>query len=340
MAMNFWAAQRRARSKTTVYIALFLLCTFAVAILAELAMRHFAGDSYDPPFPILGAVFCGITFLVAGGQYLQFCFFGGSAVAESVGAIKVDPQTSNRVERQLLNIVEEIAVASSLPMPAVYILDTSQINAFAAGLGKEDAAVTVTVGCLNLLNRDELQGVIAHEFGHIYNGDMKISMRLAAMVMGFFFVLYFAMRLLQFSSMRIDRDRDESNNKGGNVFMLAALILMVAGAFTWLFGSLLKAAVSREREYLADACAVQFTRNPDGIANALRKIGRESDTDEMPTEGMAFSHLYFDNRGGLSALFATHPPLEMRIAALEGREYIPEEWHIRGPGMTGGAKRT
>jgi heat shock protein HtpX len=329
MAMDFWEAQRRARSKTSLYVIIFCFLTLAVAVMVEVAMRTLAQESYDPPVPLLGMAFAGITFMVAGVQYLQFCAFGGSYVAESVGARSIDPDSKNPYKRRLLNIVEEIAVASSLPMPKVYVLDTPQINAFAAGLGKDDAAITVTTGCLNLLNRDELQGVIAHEFGHIYNKDMKISMRLAAMVMGFFFILYFAMRIMQFSSYREDRSQDRDNK--GNPVMIAALILAVAGAFTWLFGSILKAAVSREREYLADACAVQFTRNPAGIANALRKIASEAQHDEMPSEGMAISHMYFDDRGALSALFATHPPIEKRIAAIEGRAYIPEEWNIPKP---------
>lgn len=324
MAMNFWEAQKRAKSKTTLYLVLFTVLTISAAALAEFLMRTFAGeDGYSPQLPLFGIFFAGITYLVAGFEYMQFRLYGGSYVAESVGAHLVDPQTRNFQEKQLLNIVQEISIASSLPMPPVYIMELGQINAFAAGLNPQDSAITVTRGSLQTLNRDELQGVIAHEFGHIYNGDMKISMRLAAMVMGFFFILYIAMRLLQFSSYR----RSDDDRKG-NPVVIAALILMVAGAFTWLFGSILKAAVSREREYLADASAVQFTRNPDGIANALRKIARESNDNEMPKSGMAFSHLYIDDRGGISSLFATHPPLDKRIEAIEGRKYIPEEWKI------------
>lgn len=325
MAMNFWEAQRRARSKTSLYVTLFVLLTMAAAAMVEIGMRHFAYDSYDPPLPVLGLIFGAITFMTASFQYMQFRLHGGSYVAESVGARRIDPVRATGKERMLLNIVEEIAIASGVPFPPVYILDTPQINAFAAGLTREDAAITVTRGTLTLLSRDELQGVVAHEFGHVYNGDMKISMRLAAMVMGFFFVLYAAMRLLQFADLR---SRDSNNNKGPNPVAVAALLFLVAGAFTWLFGSLLKAAVSREREYLADACAVQFTRNPDGIANALRKIASESESmaNKMPKRGLAFSHLYFDNHAGLSALFATHPPIKKRIAAIEGRTYIPDEW--------------
>lgn len=322
MAMNFWKAQARARGKTKIYITLFVLITFIVAAISEWALRTFAEDSYQPDFPIFGLFFICLTFLVALANYAIYTQQGGAYVAESMGGIKLDPRSiSHPAEKQLLNIVEEIALASALPMPAVYVLPVNEINAFAAGTTPQNAAVAISAGALNKLNRDEIQGVIAHEFGHIYNGDMKISMRLAAMVMGFFFIIYIAMRILQFSGLS-GRSRS-SDQKGGNPIAIAALILMVAGAFTWLAGSILKACVSREREYLADACSVQFTRNPEGIANALRKIGKDN-THDMPREGAAYSHLYF--REGINSIFATHPPLEKRIAAIEGKEYLPEEW--------------
>jgi heat shock protein HtpX len=251
-----------------------------------------------------------------------FDLVGGGSVAESLGARKVSQDTRNIKEIQLRNIVQEIALAASLPVPPIYILEAKQINAFAAGLTPDNAAITVTEGTLNALNRDELQGVVAHEFGHIYNGDMKISMRLAAMVMGFFFILYIGLRLLQFAP----RNRD--SDKRGSPIIVAALLFTVAGAFTWLFGSILKSAVSREREYLADACAVQFTRNPEGILNALKKIAR-SEVSDMPSEGSVYSHLYFEDRTDFSWLFRTHPPLKKRIEAIQGRKYIPEEWDIK-----------
>lgn len=322
MAMNFWEAQKKARSKTWIYITLFILLTAAAAALAELTMHYFFPDDYVTRFPYVGLLFIILTFTTSSFEYMQFWVHGGSYVAEAVGARLIDPNSSNPQERKLLNVVEEIAIAAGLPIPPVYILNTKQINAFAAGLSKDDAAITVTSGTLMLLNREELQGVVAHEFGHIYNGDMKISMRLAAMCMGFFFILYFALRILQFSSFR-SRSNDE---KGGNPVLIVALIFLIAGTFTWLFGTLLKSAVSRQREYLADACAVQFTRNPTGIANALRKIASESQGNKMPKSGMSYSHLYFDNHGGISQLFATHPPLKKRIEAIEGRTYLPEEW--------------
>lgn len=319
MAFDFWAAQRKARSRTTMYIIIFALLTLLIAAGAEMAMRMFAPDDYDPPVPIVGMVFLGVTFCVAIFQYLMFRSQGGSYVAESVGARRVNPAYATLEEQQLLNLVEEISVAAHLPMPAVYILEVGEMNAFAAGLTTNNAAVTVTRGIMKALNRDELQGVIAHEFGHIYNGDMAISMRIAAMVMGFFFVLYIAMRIMQFSSFQ------RSDRKGPNLVALAAMILAVAGSITWLAGSILKCTVSRQREYLADACAVQFTRNPNGIANALRKISKGT-VHDMPSSGMAFSHMYFNDVSWFSEIFATHPPIGMRIAAIEGRKYMPDEW--------------
>lgn len=317
MAMNFWEAQRRARKKTAIYLTIFFLLSLGTAILVELAYRNISED-YES-FPIVGSLFLGITLCVAAFQYSMFSSYGGGYVAESMGGYRINPLTQDPKERQILNIVEEIAIAASLPIPPVYMIPAHQINAFAAGLNPNNAAIAITEGSFDLLNRDEIQGVIAHEFGHIYNGDTVINMRLAAMVMGFFFILYFGLRMLQFSGLAGGRSNREGGRKGGNPVQLAALLFLLAGAFTWFMGSILKASISREREYLADACAVQFTRNPSGIANALRKIMKES-TKDMPKEGMAFSHMYLDNHNTLDSIFATHPPLLKRIAAIEGEK--------------------
>lgn len=320
MAMNFWEAQRKAKSRTTLYVTLFTFFTIAVAVAAEVALRHITQADYNPTTPWVGLIFIFSTFFVAGYQYTCFQLEGGKYLAEYLGAELVNPHTKNLKETQLLNIVDEIAIAASVTTPPVYILEVNDINAFAAGLGQKSAIITVTRGALNLLNRDEMQGVIAHEFGHIYNEDVKISMRLGAMVMGFYIIFVLALRLFQIQP----RSRDE-NEKGPNIYLIA-LVLMVAGLITYFVGSILKASVSREREYLADACAVQFTRNPDGIAGALRKIASYKAPGDMPKEGIAFSHVYFDDRGALSSLFATHPPIEKRIAMIEGLTYLPPEW--------------
>lgn len=317
--MNFWEEQRKARNKTKVYLFFFVLITFGVAFLLEYFLHSAGAGVYKEQVPWLGLGFLFLTFGTAGFQYLMYSTGGGSYVAKSVGAHQVHPQTTDPRERQLLNIVQECAIASGMPVPPVFIMENHQINAFAAGLTPEKAAVAVTRGALEKLNREELQGVMAHEFGHIYNGDMKISLRLSAMIMGFFFVLYAGLRMLQFSGLAQTRQR------GVNPVPIIALLLMVAGAFTWLAGSILRSMVSRQREYLADACSVQFTRNPKGIASALRKIGQDQVSD-MPKQGMAISHMYFSHRSWFGSIFATHPPLKKRIEAIEGKTYMPEEW--------------
>jgi len=322
MTANFWELQRRAKQRTVVYLAIFALITIGMAFGVELALRYLAPQTYRPAFPIIGSGFLGVTFGVAAFQYMMYRSLGGSYVAESVGGKRISPDTRDWKERQLLHIAEEIGLASALPVPPIYILDASQINAFAAGLHQDRAAIAVTKGTLNKLSRQEIQGVVAHEFGHIYNGDMKISLQLAAMIMGFFFLLYLALRLVQIASFS---GRGRNGKKGANPVLLAALLLLGAGAISWFAGSILKAMISRQREYLADACAVQFTRNPDGIANALKKIAKDANND-MPSKGMAYSHMYLDNHLGFNSLFATHPPLEKRIQAILGLQYLPPEW--------------
>ncbi len=324
MAANFWELQRKARSRTKAYLTAFVVMTLGVAVGCELVMQHLVDPNYANGVPMVGLVFVGVTFAVAGFQYLAYRSQGGAYVAESLGGRLVGPDATNFKEQQLYNITEEIALASGIPTPPVYIIEAKQINAFAAGLTRDKAAIAMTRGALEMLDREEIQGVVAHEFGHIYNGDMKISLHLAAMLMGFFFIMYLALRTLHGAAF-IGGGR-RSNQKGGNPVIVAVLILVVAGAVTWFFGALLRAMVSRQREYLADACAIQFTRNPEGIANALRKIGGLHVKNDMPKEGMAYTHMYFDHHQAFGGWFATHPPLKKRISAIEGRTYMPDEW--------------
>lgn len=312
MVMDFWEAQRRARRQTAIYVFIFVLMTLAVAAASEFAMRNFAEEAYEPPVPVVGMTYAAIAFLSAGYHFMMYRSEGGGFVATSLGGKLVSRETSDPKLRQLLNIVEEMAVAAAVPVPEVYLLQADAINAFAAGLTADKAALGITTGALNTLNRDELQGVIAHEFGHIHNQDMRLTMILAALVMGFFIIIYMGLRILQFSSFR----RDE---RKGDPIVLAALVLLLAGAISWVGGTILRSCVSRQREYLADASAVQFTRNPNGILGALRKIQKEADMS-MPAQGAGYAHMYFDHRSLWDFLFATHPPLQKRIAAIEGAE--------------------
>lgn len=311
MTMDFWEAQRKARLKTAFALVLFVAMTIFIAILAEVIFQMFVNQEAEETFPLAGTLFILVTFATALFQYLMYKNQGGSYVAESLGASLVTQNTKDFKRVQLHNIVEEMAVAASLPIPAVYVLEAPAINAFAAGLTENKAAITVTQGALNALSRDELQGVIAHECSHIKNGDMRMGLQLAAMISGFFVILYLSFRVLDFSRFQ----REESDR--GNATALIAIILLAAGSFAWLGGSILKSLVSRQREYLADASAVQYTRNPDGLIGALQKIKRES-SHEMPKYGKPFEHLYFDTASSITGLFDSHPPIDKRIAALRG----------------------
>lgn len=316
--MDFWRAQREARKKTALYVLLFCVMTISVAIGAEWMLREWAARNYHPPVPWVGGAFIGGTLAVALFNYLMVWGQGGGYVARSLGGRRIVSGTANFAEKQLYNICEEIALASGVPMPEVYLLDTDSINAFAAGLSPNQAAIAITRGALQLLNRAEIQGVIAHEFGHIRNGDMRLGVQLATMVMGFFFIMYLGFRLLQFSAYAGGQRGENGRNRGGNPILFAAVAFVAAGAICWFFGKVLRSMVSCQREYLADASAVEFTRQTAGIRGALEKIKAHTSHQQMPKEGGAYAHLYFDNRSFMDFLFATHPPLEKRIAALSG----------------------
>lgn len=328
MAINFWEAQRHARTTTAIYVLIFSVLAILVASIGEVALRVLAPDSYGGPVPYMGMAILGLTVGVALMEYAAYSMEGGGYVARAVGGRLVPKTTQNPKLQQLLNVVEEISVASRVPMPEVYLLPAQEINAFAAGLKTDQAAVAITWGALEQLNREEIQGVIAHEFGHIRNRDMRLTMRLAAMLAGFFFMVTIGFRLLQYTTWFPETEgRREDDKRGGNPLVIAALIFLVAGVVSWFFGSMLRSLVSQQREYLADASSVQFTRSTRGLVGALRKIGR-SQVQDMPQAGSAYAHLYLSNKSFWGSLFDSHPPLEKRIAALEGGTYKAEEEQI------------
>ncbi len=242
---------------------------------------------------------------------------GGKAVAEMLGGQLLDQNTRNADERKLLNVVEEMAIASGVAVPDVYLLaHEGGINAFAAGNSINDAVIGVTRGCMEQLDRDELQGVIAHEFSHILNGDMKLNLRLTGWIHGLLCIAIIGRILLQFGGSSRSRS---SNGKGGsNPVPLIGLALMVVGGIGMLAGKLIKAAVSRQREFLADASAVQFTRNPGGLAGAFKKIGGLYSKLETPKAEEA-SHLFFGNglANSFFQAFSTHPPLAERLRRID-----------------------
>ena len=279
-------------------------------------------------FAVVSAGVCLLIF--CGSLYKTMSLSGGGAtVAEMLGGRQVPAATTDLQQRQLLNVVEEMAIAAGMPIPRVYLLEEPGINAFAAGLSPANAVIGVTRGTMTRLNREELQGVIAHEFSHIANGDMRLNIRLIGVLHGILLIGLIGGWLLR--SMRFSR-RSRSSKGAGGIAAIAALglgllIIGYAGSF---FGNWIKSIVSRQREYLADSSAVQFTRNKDGIAGALKKIGGSAGSYLDSPVAAQYSHAFFAEGVGflLQSFFATHPPLEERIRRIEPRwdgEYLQSQ---------------
>jgi Zn-dependent protease with chaperone function len=341
--MDFFEAQERARRRSRRLVSLFLLAvagTVLATYAAALLVLRFTpeepgtGPLWDPGlFSGVAAVVVAVVGFASLYKWSQMRQ-GGGAVAEMVGGRRVSPDARDLAERRLLNVVEEMAIASGVPVPSVYVLDEEPgINAFAAGLSTADAAVAVTRGALEKLTRDELQGVIAHEFSHILNGDMRLNVRIAAVVFGIL-----ALGLIGRGILRgLGRGRIRTGGgrgKGGGIALAVAVgaTLLVIGYIGYFFGRLIQAAVSRQREFLADASAVQFTRNPAGVGGALRKIGGYAlGSSIAETRAQEIGHFFFAQgfRSFFGGLWATHPPLDERIRAVEpkwdGRLFEPPE---------------
>jgi len=324
--MDFFARQDQARQNTKL-----LVLYFGVAVLLIIACVYFAAvftfqgaASFRPPggAPAAFSLWNLKIFLAAAGGTLAIIICGslfktaqlasgGSAVAESLGGRLLDSNTRDPHERKLLNVVEEMAIASGVPVPKVYVMDDEPgINAFAAGHNLNDAAIGVTRGCITTLKRDELQGVIGHEFSHILNGDMRINLRLMGIIFGILCLTVIGRILL----------RARGNSREKNPLPLLGIVLLILGWVGVFFGQLIQAAISRQREFLADAAAVQFTRNPDGLSGALQKIGAAHHGSQIANEHAAeASHMFFGNalKSSLFNAFATHPPLPERIRAID-----------------------
>lgn len=328
--MDFFEAQARAKKRTKRLVFLFALAVlgtvlagYAAGLLITTytgAGGHKYGSWWDGR--VFGWVLVGTLGIIGGASLLKWSEFsgGGSAVAASVGARRVDPHTTDTLERRLLNVVEEMAIASGVPVPDVYVLDDeSGLNAFAAGLTTGDAVIAVTRGTLEKLNRDELQGVVGHEFSHILNGDMRLNLRITALIFGILVIGLTGRGILWV----IGRGRIRSGKNSGGIVVVALVIglaLFVIGYVGYFFGRLIQAAVSRQREFLADASAVQFTRNPAGITGALKKIGGYSLGSALQTpKAGAIGHFFFAQgfSSGLTGLWDTHPALAERIRAID-----------------------
>lgn len=317
--MDFFEAQESARTRSRTLVALFVAAVLAI-IATVYAVAHIAfgrGLAGGIDLGLLAIVAVGTTLLVTAGSAFRTLQLrdGGAKVAEMLGGRRVRPDTTDEGERRLVNVVEEMSIAAGTPVPAIFVLDHEQgINAFAAGYTPDDAAIAVTAGTLAHLTRDELQGVIAHEFSHVLNGDMRLNIRLIGLLFGILLLAVVGRGLLYGAGRGGSRRRDG----GGGQIVLIGIALIVVGYIGVFFGRLIQAAVSRQREYLADAAAVQFTRNPDGIAGALKKIGAAGSRLTNPHAQEA-SHLFFATglRKSAVGLLSTHPPLPERIRRID-----------------------
>ncbi|WP_218755607.1 M48 family metallopeptidase [Vibrio parahaemolyticus] len=329
--MDFFHHQDTARQRTGLLVMLFTLAVLAITGLVSVISIgiyfYFTGEPFTTQSIISYCLlsFVGVLLVVSISSFIRLSELnanGGRGVAESIGGKLISTDTSNAKHRQLLNVVEEMSIASGIPVPPVYAMaEEHGINAFAAGMSIDDAVIGVTQGALDAFSRDELQGVIAHEFSHILNGDMRLNTRLIGALFGITCIAHFGHLILDNSNSTRHVSRSSSDsNKGFAVIILIAIVCLVLGWLGTLFGNMIKAAISRQREFLADASAVQFTRNDQGIAGALKKIGSNVQGSTLNTKASdEMSHMMFGQSklSGFSGLFATHPPLDERIRRIE-----------------------
>lgn len=311
--MDFFAEQDQARKRTKWLVVLFCLGVISIALSVFFVISYLTEPSWDL-FWVTGAGTVGVVALASLGRIASLSS-GGSVVAESLGGQLICPNSNDLLQRRILNIVEEMAIASGTPVPPVYLMEEKGINAFAAGNSVNNAVVGITRGCAEKLNREQLQGVVAHEFSHILNGDMRLNIKLTGLIFGIVCLSRIGEVLLRVAALS-GRSRRRKKDDGTAVLLAIGVVLFILGLVGGFFGSLIRAAVSRQREYLADASAVQFTRNPDGISGALKRIGGFSSGSKLEAANASdFSHMFFGS--ALSSIFATHPPLEKRIRKIE-----------------------
>ncbi|MCW9013046.1 MAG: M48 family metallopeptidase [Gammaproteobacteria bacterium] len=328
--MDFFERQDRARRNTWLLALYFLLAVALIVVAVNAAFYLFFKFTEAYPYTprtwfshtVWLYVTAGTLLVILLGSVSRFVSLagGGKAVAEMAGARLVDLNTANMNEKKYINVVAEMAIASGVPMPVLYVLDDeSGINAFVAGYRPTEAVMVVTQGALEALDRDELQGVVGHEFSHILNGDMRINIRLMAILAGILIIGQIGQFLLRGSGRRHYISRSGKNNGQGALIVLA-IALLIIGYVGLFFGRLIKAAISRQREFLADASSVQFTRNARGIAGALYKI-KQNATGSLLQNKRAedMSHMCFGEtlHVNFQRLLATHPPLETRINEID-----------------------
>ncbi len=309
--MNFFKEQEEARKRIRRFKFTFFLVVLFTALISTTFLTYFSGYSENAAsaetlFPL---IFAGtVGFILCMSWFKRWTLReGGAKIAQMVGGVPLSENKSSLLHQKLQNTVEEMSIAAGIVPPKVYVLpQESNINAFAAGFTSHDSVVAVSQGCLEKLNRDELQGVVAHEIGHIINGDMKLNLELIGYLHGLMGISHIGRSIMRNSGRSSSRDKKDGTG-------LLGVGLYLIGLVGYFFGLMLKFSISRGQEYHADAKAVQLSRNPDGIGGALKKIMAVEEKFKVnASKASEISHLYFFYPDG-SSFFSTHPPLPARI---------------------------
>lgn len=364
--MDFFSHQDQARRRTSILVLDFLLAVILIVVAVNLLSivvvnaisgyppSHVPRGMEEPPPrsglwqpDVIAYATLGTLLVIAGASLVKIAQLssGGRAVAEMMGAKPVLPNATDAKQKMLRDVIEEMSIASGVPVPAVYVMSGERgINAFAAGFSPRDSVICVTQGALDRLTRDELQGVIAHEFSHILNGDVRLDLKLAGALFGILVIglIGYGIIRVAFYSDSNDRDRDIRL-----MLAMAAIggVLMAIGFVGLFFGRLIQAAVCRQREFLADAAAVQFTRNPNGLCGALKKLGATSSVSRIGDhDAEQIAHMFFASSAGVGqGWFATHPPLPQRIklldAAWDGKFVAPPQSQAMSQYVSGRVNR-
>ncbi|RIL08341.1 MAG: hypothetical protein DCC75_09175, partial [Proteobacteria bacterium] len=343
--MNFFESQKRAHRNTSFLLFLCFLSVCATIVAVYFAIMGcwvglMASDEHNmlthvnlrqfwnlDLFLWISAITAGLVAITSFIKAMELAK-GGEVVAVMLGGRRIRPDTTHTDQRKAMNVVEEMAIACGIPVPPVYIIEEDSINAFAAGYSPRDAVIGVTNGCVERLSRTQLQGVIAHEFSHIFNGDMRININLVGVLHGLLAISMAGYILLRGASRSSHRSSNDRKGSGVGAILILGVLLYAIGWIGALFAKMIKAGISRQREFLADASAVQYTRDPSGIAGALKKIAMDAEGSSVSSPNAEeVSHFFFAD--GLAShfmnIFSTHPPLEERIRRIDPRMLLEGE---------------
>jgi heat shock protein HtpX len=305
-------------NKRNSVLLVLVFCLFTTVVVLVLGLGIVA--SFDPDSLanlnwgeglFVGGIAAGVAFLLSLFGY----YTGDQFILATSGARRIQHQD----DPELFNVVEEMSIAAGIPMPQVYLIDDPALNAFATGRGPRHAAVAITTGLRHKLTRDELQGVMAHEMSHIRNFDIRLMLLMAVLVGTIVTLSDYFWQILRSGGGRSSKS-SKSDSGGGWIVLVIFIVAILLALLSPLLAQMIQFAVSRQREYLADATAVQLTRYPLGLANALRKL--DADTAVLKHANRGTAHLYIANpiekfQAKADSPFASHPPLKDRIARLE-----------------------